>query len=150
MLPGDSRLKSATWELADVPVGAPKTPTRDTPPPPPSPPLVGGGRWGRGGELKEQTRRRRPLTDLTSVIGALRCQHASQIKTNGAYPGCWRLASLGPISSAPVTVHRERLIERPSVASRRTRGRIQIGSPCEGGVITARLRHLARARAKAS
>lgn len=90
------------------------------------------GRTAKGGELKEQTRRRRPLTDLTSVIGALRCQHASQIKTNGAYPGCWRLASLGPISSAPVTVHRERLIERPTVPSRRTHTRIQIGSRARG------------------
>ncbi|KAL7393891.1 hypothetical protein ABVT39_017379 [Epinephelus coioides] len=34
---------------------------------------------------------------------------------NGAYPGHWRLASLGPISSAPVTVHIERLIERPTM-----------------------------------
>lgn len=69
----------------------------------------------KGGELKEQTRRQRPLTDLTSVIRVLRCQHANQIKMNGAYPGHWRLASLGPISSAPVTVHIERLIERPTV-----------------------------------
>lgn len=30
---------------------------------------------------------------------------------NGVYPGYWRLASLGPISSVPVTVHIERLIE---------------------------------------
>jgi len=66
----------------------------------------------KGGELKEQTRRQWPLTDLTSVIRVLRCQHANQIMMNGAYPGHWRLASLGPISSAPVTVHIERLIER--------------------------------------
>lgn len=66
----------------------------------------------KGGELKEQTRRQWPLTDLTSVIVVLRCQHANQIKMNGAYQGHWRLASLGPISSAPVTVHIERLIER--------------------------------------
>lgn len=75
-------------------------------------------RWAamvKGGELKEQTRRHRPLTDLTSVIGVLQCQHADQIKMNGAYPGHWRLASLGPISSAPVTVHIERLIERPTM-----------------------------------
>lgn len=90
------------------------------------------GRTMKGEELKEPTRRRRPLTDLTSVIGALRCQHASQIKTNGAYPGGWRLASLGPISSAPVTVHRERLIEHLTVPSRRTHTRIQIGSRARG------------------
>lgn len=100
--------------------------------------LLWFGRTVKGGELKEQTRRRQPLTDLTSVIGALRCQHASQIKTNGAYPGYWRLASLGPISSAPVNVHRERLIEHPTVPSRRTHRRIQIGSRAtgRGGVIT--------------
>lgn len=66
----------------------------------------------KGGELKEQTRRQWPLTDLTSVIGVLRCQSVNQIKMNGAYPGHRRLASLGPISSAPITVHIERLIER--------------------------------------
>lgn len=69
----------------------------------------------KGGEMKEQTRRQRPLTDLTSVIRVLQCQRANQIKMNVAYPGHWRLASLGPISSAPVTVHIERLIERPTV-----------------------------------
>ncbi|CAK6954272.1 Hypothetical predicted protein [Scomber scombrus] len=74
-----------------------------------------GRRMVKGGELKEQTRRQRPLTDLTSVIRVLRCQRANQIKMNGAYPGHWRLASLGPISSAPVTVHIERLIERPTM-----------------------------------
>lgn len=74
-----------------------------------------GRRMVKGGELKEQTTRRRPLTDLTSVIRVLQCQHTNQIKMNGAYPGHWRLASLGPISSAPVTVHIERLIERPTM-----------------------------------
>lgn len=134
MLPGDGGegrgwggLKSATWELSDVPVCASTTSTRDTS-------CLRSGRDGeRWGVKKEQTRRRRPLADLTSVIGALRCQRASQIKTNGAYPGYWSLASLGPISSAPVTVHRERLIERPTVPSRGTRGRIQIGSRASGG-----------------
>lgn len=126
--------KSATRELSDVPVCAPITSTWDTS----CLSRLWFGRTVKGGELKEQTRRRQPLTDLTSVIGALRCQHASQIKTNGAYPGYWRLASLGPISSAPVNVHRERLIEHPSVPSRRTHRRIQIGSRAtgRGGVIT--------------
>ena len=83
---------------------------------PPVPPLISaGGGLVKGGELKEQTRRQRPLTDLTSVIRVLQCQRANQIKMNGAYPGHWRLASLGPISSAPVTVHIERLIERPTM-----------------------------------
>lgn len=84
--------------------------------PPALPPLIStGGGWLKGGNVKEQTRRQRPLTDLTSVIRVLRCQRANQIKMNGAYPGHWRLASLGPISSAPVTVHIERLIERPTM-----------------------------------
>ena len=101
-------------ELSDVPVCAPhSTDMRHLLL---LPPLISGGQWMvKGGELKEQTRRHRPLTDLTSVIGVLQCQHADQIKMNGAYPGHWRLASLGPISSAPVTVHIERLIERPTM-----------------------------------
>lgn len=93
------------------------------------PPLISaGGGLVKGAELKAQTRRRRPLTDLTSVIGGLRCQRASQIMMNGAYPGHWRRASLGPISSAPVTVHIERLIERPTTDGWRKHSRIQIGS----------------------
>lgn len=104
-------VKSAVRELSDVPVCAPIKSTWDSPCF--SPPLVSmGRRMVKGGELKEPTRRQRPLTDLTSVIRVLQCQHANQIKMNGAYPGHWRLASLGPISSVPVTVHIERLIER--------------------------------------
>jgi len=97
-------VKSAVWEVSDVPVCGPIT----------SPTSHVRG-LVKGGKLKEQTRRQRPLCDLTSVIGVLQCQHANQIKMNGAYPGHWRLASLGPISSAPVTVHIERLIERPTM-----------------------------------
>lgn len=93
------------------------------------PPLISAdGRRLKVGSRKEQTRRQWPLTDLTSVIRVLRCQRANQIKMNGAYPGHWRLASLGPISSAPVTVHIERLIERPTVLLCRKHRRIQIGS----------------------
>lgn len=103
------------WELSDVPVCAPIKSTRDSPLSASHTSRFCGQRMVKGAELKEQTRRQRPLTDLTPVIRLLRCQHASQIKMNGAYPGHWRLASLGPISSAPVTVHIERLIEHPTM-----------------------------------
>lgn len=103
------------WHRHETPTASPTSPFCDQ-------------QMVKGGELKEQTRRQRPLTDLTSVIRVLRCQHANQIKMNGAYPSHWRLASLGPISSAPVTVHIERLIERPTMPLCRKHRRIQIGS----------------------
>lgn len=127
-------VKSAMWELSDVPVCAPITSTWETS----CFSHLSFLQMVKGGELKEQTRWWQLLTDLTSVIRLLRCQHGSQIKMNGAYPSHWRLASLGPISSAPVTVHIERLIEHPTMLLRRTHRCIQIGSlsAVRGGVIT--------------
>lgn len=81
-------VKSAAWELSDVPVCAPIKSTWDS--------CCSSYRPVQGGELKEQTRRQRPLTDLTSVIRVLRCQRANQIKMNGAYPGPLEARLIGP------------------------------------------------------
>lgn len=66
----------------------------------------------KGRNTKEQTSRQRPLTDLTPVICPVPMSTKYQIKMNELYSRDWRTGSLSPISSAPVTVHIERLIER--------------------------------------
>lgn len=90
-------VKSAVWELSDVPVCASVAVTWDTSCLSHLSFLrtVKGARWGAG-EKKEQTRRQWPLTDLTSVIAVHRCQRTNQIKMNGAYPGPLEARLIGP------------------------------------------------------
>lgn len=91
-------VKSAVWELSDVPVCASVAVTWDTSCLSHLSFLrtVKGARRGGGGKKKEQTRRQWPLTNLTSVIGVHRCQRTNQIKMNGAYPGPLEARLIGP------------------------------------------------------
>jgi hypothetical protein len=68
---------------------------------------LGQRRWRRRRRRRRdtaraQTRRQRPLTDLTPpVIGVLPCQHVNQIKMNGASPRPLEARLIGPNFISP-------------------------------------------------